>query len=133
MSTACSPTASPNRRKRAFPNEDTKAEVDIGMGGSGEVALSSPTNPSCDESLGAANKKQRVEVTPGDPLTRESLVTIAGNEVMEDQKAFSQGEQPGTIPSALNKPALPAKRKKLTRAEKQAQDEEKAQKVCDLA
>ncbi|KAI9765490.1 MAG: hypothetical protein M1840_007316 [Geoglossum simile] len=132
MSAPCSP-ASPNPRKRACPNADPEVKVDIqmgGVGGSGEVALSSPMSTSCDDSLGATHKKAKVDATSEDSLTRERPAIITGNEVIEDQKPplWEMKEQPGAVPIASNKLLLPAKRKKLTLAEKQAQDEEKARK-----
>ena len=134
MSTPCSPTASPNPRKRACPDEDTKAEADIQMEGAdenGEVVLSSPVGMPCDDSPSAANKKAKVEGTTEDSLTRESLAATANNEAMQDQMASSEEMKEAAL-LASNKPPPPTKRKKLTFAEKQAQDQEKARKVCDL-
>ncbi|KAI9771547.1 MAG: hypothetical protein M1839_002790 [Geoglossum umbratile] len=133
MSPPCSPTASPNRRKRACPDEDTKVEADVQMedaDGNGQAVLSSPIHMLCDDSPGAANKKARVEVTDDDFLTGENPETTVNKEVMQDLKARlgEVGKQSGAAPLTSNKPPLPTKRKKLTLAEKQALDQEKARK-----
>lgn len=112
---------SPNPRKRAAPGEDTPGKKPLNLKGTQFVM---PTPPDTEESSNASpsSNEQRKEGSPVPSISTMTSVEIVGSNAVGASTQADSGSKPP-----------PAKRRKLTQAEKEREKAEKEAKAKEKA